>query len=332
VLRYIVRRILISIPLLIVGSFLVFGLVQGMGDPLGEWKLQKPRSPQEIELAYQQTGYNDPFFERYAKWAGGFVTGDWGKSVIPGSGAKDVQEEVLHGLWTTARLVIGAEVLALLIGMTVGVIGAVRQYSIFDYSATGAAFILFSMPVFCIGLMLKSAAIPFNDFLQSLGMERWITTAGPPPGGFSGSFGHQIGQYVGTFFLPTVALLAIQFALYSRFQRASMLDVLGQDYVRTAQAKGLSSGRVIFRHAFRNGLIPVITVFAVNFGQLIGGAVITESVFNWSGMGKLLIRSIYEKEPYMVLGVVMVTAIGVIISNLIADVLYAYLDPRIRLG
>jgi ABC-type dipeptide/oligopeptide/nickel transport system permease component len=325
VFRYIVRRILISIPLLIVGSFLVFSLVQGMGDPLGEWKLQKPRSPQEIELAYERTGYNDPFLERYVHWAGGFVTGDWGSSVVPGSGTRDVQEEVIHGLWTTARL-------ALLSGMAVGVIGAVRQYSIFDYSATGAAFVLFSMPVFCIALMLKSAAIPFNDFLQSIGLERWITTAGPPPGGFSGSFGHQITQYIGTFMLPTISLLAIQFALYSRFQRASMLDVLGQDYVRTAQAKGLSSSRVVFRHAFRNGLIPVITVFAVNFGQLIGGAVITESVFNWSGMGRLLIRSINEKEPYMVLGVVMVTAIAVIISNLIADILYAYLDPRIRLG
>lgn len=330
--RYIVRRILITIPLLLVGSFLVFALVQGMGDPLEEWKLQKPRTTEEIAQAYERTGYNEPFFDRYVDWVGGFVTGDWGTTVIPGSGSKDVQTEVMHGLWTTFRLVIGAEILALLIGMAVGVIGAVRQYSIFDYSATGVAFILFSMPVFCIGLMLKSAAIPFNDFLESLGMERWITTAGPPPGGFSGSFGHQVTQYIGTFLLPTISLLAIQFALYSRFQRASMLDTLGQDYVRTAQAKGLSHGRVIFRHAFRNGLIPVITVFAVNFGQVIAGAVITETVFNWSGMGRLLIRSIYEKEPYMVLGVVMVTAIGVVLFNLIADILYARLDPRIRLG
>lgn len=330
--RYIVRRVLISIPLLIVGSFLVFALVQGMGDPLGEWKLTRPRSAEEIALAYERTGYNDPFLERYVNWAGGFVTGDWGTTVIPGSGVRDVQDEVFHGFWTTVRLVIGAEILALLIGMSVGVIGAVRQYSIFDYSATGVAFVLFSMPVFCIGLMLKSVAIPFNDFLETLGLDRWITTAGPPPGGFAGSLGHQITQYIGTFLLPTLSLLAIQFALYSRFQRASMLDVLGQDFVRTAQAKGLSSGRVIFRHAFRNGLIPVVTVFAVNFGAVIAGAVITETVFNWSGLGRLLIRSILEKEPYMVLGVVMVTAFIIIICNLIADILYAYLDPRIRLG
>jgi peptide/nickel transport system permease protein len=332
VFRYIVRRILITIPLLIIASFLVFALVQAMGDPLGEWKLQKPRTPDEISAAYDRTGYNDPFFERYGKWVGGFVQGDWGTTVIPGSGAKDVKAEVMHGLWTTIRLVIGAEILALLLGMAVGVIGAVRQYSIFDYTATGFAFVMFSMPVFCVGLMLKSAAIPFNDFLQSLGMERWITTAGPPPGGFSGDFGHQILQYVGTFLLPTISLLVIQFALYSRFQRASMLDVLGQDYVRTAQAKGLSNSRVIFRHAFRNGLIPVVTVFAVNFGGIMGGAIITETVFNWSGMGKLLIRSIIEKEPYMVLGIVMVTAVAVVLFNLIADILYAYLDPRIRLG
>ncbi|MCE7008505.1 ABC transporter permease [Kibdelosporangium philippinense] len=331
-LRYIVRRILITIPLLIVGSFLVFALVQGMGDPLGEWKLVEPRSPDEIAAEYERMGYDDPFFERYGNWIAGFVQGDWGTTVIPGAGERDVKTEVMHGLWTTFRLVIGAEILALMIGMAVGVIGAIRQYSIFDYAATGVAFALFSMPVFCIGLILKSAAIPFNDFLQSIGMDRWITTAGPPPGGFNGSFGHQVTQYIGTFLLPTLALLAIQFALYSRFQRASMLDVLGQDYVRTAQAKGLSSSRVVFRHAFRNGLIPVITVFAVNFGSIVTGAVITETVFNWSGMGRLLIRSIYDKEPYMVLGVVMVTAIIVVAANLIADLLYARLDPRIRLG
>lgn len=333
--RYIIRRILITIPLLLVASFLVFALTHAMGDPLGEWKLQQPpKSPQQIAAAYEMTGFNKPFLTQYVDWLGAFLSGDWKTGVVPGSGYtnKPVDDEVFRALWITFRLVIGAELLALLIGMTVGVIGAVRQYSLFDYSVTGFAFVMFSMPVFCLGLMLKSAAIPFNDFLETLGMDRWITTAGPPPGGFSGSFGEQVVQYLGTFLLPTVTLLAIQFALYSRFQRASMLDILNQDYVRTAQAKGLSKGRVVFRHAFRNGLIPVTTVFAVNFGAIFGGAVITETVFSWSGMGRLLIESINRKEPYLLMGLMMVTAVLIILFNLIADILYAYLDPRIRLG
>ncbi|TCO58569.1 ABC transporter permease [Actinocrispum wychmicini] len=333
--RYIIRRILITIPLLIVGSFLVFALVQAMGDPLGEWRLlPPPKSPEQIAAALNTAGYNKPFFPRYLDWLGSFVTGDWKKGVVPGSSAfgRDVKTEVFHGLGNTARLVIGAEILALTLGMAIGVLGAVRQYSLTDYAVTGWAFVMFSMPVFCLGLMLKSVAIPLNDWFESLGTERWLVTAGPPPGGFSGSVGHQIVQYIGVFLLPTLTLLCIQFALYSRFQRASMLDVLNQDYVRTAQAKGLSQSRVVFRHAYRNGLIPVLTVFAVNFGTLITGAVITETVFGWSGMGKLLIRSITDKEPYMVLGVVMVTAISIVFFNLLADILYARLDPRIRLG
>lgn len=334
-LRYIIRRILITIPLLLVGSFLVFALVQAMGDPLEEWRLLPPaKTPEQIAAALHTAGYDQPFLQRYLDWLGSFVRGDWKTGVVPGSSAfgRSVSDEVFHGFWTTARLVLGAEFLAVVLGMTIGVLGAVRQYSILDYTITGWAFVMFSMPVFCLGLILKSVAIPLNDWFESLGTERWIVTASDPPSGYTGSFGHEILQYLGVYILPTITLLCIQFALYSRFQRASMLDVLNQDYVRTAQAKGLSKSRVVFRHAYRNGLIPVVTVFAVNFGTVITGAVITETVFSWSGMGKLLIRSITEKEPYMVLGVVMVTAIVIVIFNLLADILYAYLDPRIRLG
>lgn len=333
--RYIVRRILITIPLLIVASFIVFLLTKAMGDPLGEWKVAPPpKTPEQIANAYERIGYNEPFFTQYFDWITAFIQGDWKTGVVPGSGliGKSVSTEVLNGVWITFRLVIGAEILALLIGMAVGVIGAVRQYSVFDYSVTGIAFIMFSMPVFCLGLMLKSVAIPFNDFLETLGMDRWIVTSGPPPGGFTGGIGEQIIDYIGAFLLPTLALLAIQFALYSRFQRASMLDVMNQDYVRTAEAKGLAKSRVVFKHAFRNGLIPVTTVFAVNFGAIFGGAVVTEQVFGWSGMGKLLVDSVQRKEPYMLMGWLMVTAVLIVLFNLIADILYAYLDPRIRLG
>ena len=330
-IRYIIRRILISIPLLIVASFLCFLLTNAMGDPLGEWKLQKPRTPAEISAAYERTGYNKPLIPRYVNWATNFVKGDWGQTVVPGNAGQEVKPQILKAFWISARLVVGAEIIALLIGMLVGVIGAVRQYSIFDYTVTGFAFTMFSMPLFCIALVLKYGGIQLNNWLESLGADRWIVTAGPPPGGFSGGIGEQIFQYTGAYVLPTICLVAIQFALYSRFQRASMLDVLNQDYVRTAQAKGISQARVVFRHAYRNALIPVATVASLNFGSLVGGAVITETVFGWSGMGRLLVQSIEGLEPYMVLGLMMVTAVFIVLFNLIADVLYAFLDPRIRL-
>ncbi|MFI9816956.1 ABC transporter permease [Saccharothrix variisporea] len=329
--RYIIRRLLISIPLLIAASFLCFGLTTAMGDPLGEWKLQKPRTEAEISLAYERTGYNKPFLERYVKWAGDFVTGDWGETVVPGNAGKPVKDELFKAFTVTLRLIIGAELIALCLGVAIGVIGAVKQYSIFDYTATGIAFAMFSMPLFCVALILKAGGIQLNNWLESIGLDRWIITAGPPGDGFKGSFGEQIFQYTGAYTLPTICLVVIQFALYSRFQRASMLDTLNADYVRTAQAKGVSQARAIFKHAFRNALIPVITVSSLNFGANFGGAVITETVFGWSGMGKFLVDAVVKLEPYQVLGFMMLTAIFVIVFNLIADILYAFLDPRIRL-
>jgi ABC-type dipeptide/oligopeptide/nickel transport system permease component len=329
--RYIIRRLLISIPLLIAASFLCFSLTTMMGDPLGEWKLQRPRTEGEISAAMIRAKTDMPFLERYGSWAANFVQGDWGTTVVPGNSTVDVKDKVFSAIWVTARLVLGAELIALTIGVAIGVIGAVRQYSIFDYGATGTAFVMFSMPLFCLALMVKYVGIEFNDFLEQNGFGRWLRTAGPPDGGFHGGIGDQFYQYTGSYILPTICLVSIQFALYSRYQRASMLEVLNADYVRTAQAKGLSQARVVFRHAFRNALIPIATVFALSLGATISGAVITETVFAWNGMGRLIVDAVNDKEPYMVLGFMMVTAVFIIICNLIADLMYAVLDPRIRL-
>ena len=329
--RYIIRRILISVPVLIVASFLCFALVTSMGDPLGTWKTTKPRSPGAIAAEEHLIGYDKPFFERYGNWAVHFVEGDWNKDVTPGSDLAPVKSTVMSALWTTVKLVLIAELIAIIIGVIIGVIGAVRQYSIFDYSVTGIAFTLFSMPLFCIAIMVKAGGIQFNNWLESIGGDRWITTSGPPPGGFHGGFGQLFSQYTGAYILPVICLLAIEFALYSRFQRGSMLEVLNTDYVRTAQAKGLSQARVTLRHAFRNALIPVVTVASLNVGALFSGAVITETVFGWQGMGVLIVKSVENIEPWMVLGWLMVTATFIILFNLIADIVYAFLDPRIRL-
>jgi ABC-type dipeptide/oligopeptide/nickel transport system permease component len=335
VIRYTIRRILISIPVLVLASFLCFALVTAMGDPLGEWKSSHYRTPESIAHEEQTVGYDQPFFERYGTWAADFVKGDWRTNVVPGDPDVQVKQQIGTALWITIKLVLLAEVAALIIGVVIGVISAVRQYSIFDYSVTGIAFVLFAMPLFCIALMLKVGGIQFNNWLQSVfhlsDANRWIITAGPPPGGFAGSFFHQLYQYSGAYVLPGLSLIAIELALYSRFQRASMLETLNADYVRTAQAKGISQARVVLRHAFRNALIPVVTVAAIQFGAVFSGAIITETVFNWHGMGKLIVDAVSHKEPWMVQGWLMVTAICIIVFNLIADVLYAFLDPRIRL-
>lgn len=330
-IRYVIRRLLISIPVLIAASLLVFGLTTAMGDPLGEWKAAKPRTAGEVAAAEERAGTNKPFFERYVTWAVNFVQGDWGTKVTPGNGSQEVRPTVLKALGVTARLVIGAELISLVIGLGIGVLGAVRQYSLADYTATGLAFIMYSMPIFCVAIMIKYAGIEFNNLLQDLGFNRWLRTAGPPDGGFSGSFTEQLYQYTGAYILPTICLVVINFAAYSRFQRASMLENLNSDYVRTAQAKGLSQSRVIFRHAWRNALIPISTLFALNMGLAFVGAIVTETVFGWQGMGRVLVDSVTQKEPYMVLGFLMVTATGIILLNLAVDILYAVLDPRIRL-
>ncbi|MBO0839506.1 MAG: ABC transporter permease [Sciscionella sp.] len=330
--RYFVRRVLIAIPILLIGTFISFIAVASSGDPLGSLRMKPGITQATINQTAHDLGLDQPILSRYWHWLTSFVRGDWGYSVAVGQGKADVKSTVLTALWNTSRLVVGAEVIALIIGAAIGVLAAMWQYSIFDYIATGVAFLMFSMPLFCVAILLENFGISLNQFLESIGISHWITLNGPPVDGFTGGFGHQIFQYTGTFILPTITLMLISFAAYSRFQRASMLETMNMDYVRTARAKGLSSGRVVFRHAMRNALIPITTLFALNFGSTFGGAIITENVFNWQGMGKLLVTSVEQYDPPMLMGWLVVTGALVILFNLLADLVYSYLDPRIRLG
>ncbi|MCP2165632.1 ABC transporter permease [Goodfellowiella coeruleoviolacea] len=331
-IRYTIRRVLISIPILVVGTFLAFIMVASAGDPLAELRAKPGVTEEDVHNLSVALGLDQPVLVRYWHWVTNFVQGDWGTSVALGQARADVYTVVTDSFFVTLRLVVGAEILALVLGMAVGVLAAVKQYSIFDYAATSVAFLMFSMPVFCVAVVLKDYGIQLNNVLTSMGMDRWLTTAGPPSGGFSGNVGEVIFKYTGTFLLPTVSLMLISFAAYSRFQRSSMLETLHSDYVRTARAKGISSARVTFRHAFRNALIPVVTLFSFNAGSVLTGAIITETVFGWNGMGKLLVNAVRQFDPNMLMGWLVVTATLVVVFNLVADLLYGVLDPRIRLG
>lgn len=383
---FIIKRLLAAIPLLFVTSIFTFVLVINAGDPLEDLRLRPGISPEVIRAEEARLGLDKPARERYVTWITNFVQGDMGQDVR----SRDVWPQLWRAMQVTLRLVVFAAVVAVVLGVSVGVISAVRQYSAFDYSMTGLAFLFFAMPVFWFAYLLKEfGAIRLNDWLENPGVSsfallvltiavglaawgwarhrRWragrqaltavvggivtllllgwfdrvvadsewsrvIPTVGASSPRPPEEFWPRMQDYFWHLLLPSITLIAISFAGYSRYERASMLDNLGSDHVRTARAKGLSERRVVFRHAFRNSLIPLTTVVALDFGVLISGAIITERVFAWKGMGSFFIDGLQTADPNKVLAFVMVTAISVVVFNTIADILYALLDPRIRVG
>jgi peptide/nickel transport system permease protein len=325
VAAFVLRRVLVSIPLLLVASFLVFVLVANSGDPLQELRVNPRVSPAQIARREQELNLNEPVLERYALWLGNAVTGDFGED----NRGSEVRPQLWRALQITLRLVVVAIVVAVALAVAVGVVGALRQYSAFDYATTFAAFLFFSLPVFWLAALLKEyAALRLNDLFGTT----WVYTIGEASPRFDGGFFARMGDYAGHTVLPALTLILISFAQYSRYQRASMLDVLGSDYVRTARAKGLPRRTVVVRHALRNALIPVTTIVAIDFGVVLGGTIVTERVFGWNGMGTLLIDGIRDVDVNVVQAWLLVTAVIVVVFNLLADVAYAWLDPRIRSG
>ncbi len=506
---FVVRRLIVSFFVLLVATFLVYLLVVLSGDPLSYLATdQSPNKAQKIALVIERLNLTDPIPQRYLGWLGG-VAG----CALPGAectlgltkDGQQVSDLLTAAIGSTLRLVLAATVLAIIIGVGVGIVSALRQYSGFDYTITFSAFLFFSLPLFWVAVLLKQfVAIRFNDWLAdpriglptllvlsvlsaltwraviggdrrrrwivtgvafaataailySLSVSSWfarpalgpvlltllsvgsavavtqltagverrnvlyatvgtalvgvvssfvlapvladpswatilllllvgvligagigyaaggldrgqaarasavtaaltglwifidltlqavpaysravggrvIATIGSNTPGFEGTFWERFLDTATHLLLPTLALLLISFATYSRYTRATMLETLNQDYVRTARAKGLTERTVIMRHAFRNALIPVTTLMTYDFGFVLGGAVITETVFGWQGMGRLFIRGLLEYEPNPVMAFFIVVAVSIVVFNLIADVLYAYLDPRIRVS
>ena len=323
VARLALRRLLISIPVLFVASILVFTMVANSGDPLADLVLNPRTPPAVIARRRAELNLNKSVVTRYRIWITHFVRGDFGKT----NDSVPVRPLLLRRLGVTLRMVLAAMLLAMFLAVLLGVTAAVRQYSVLDYGTTFVGFLLLAMPVFWFAALLKEyAAVRLNHWLG----HTWIYTIGDATPNLEGGFWHNIGNYLGHLILPTIALAGVFIAAWSRYQRSSMLDVLNTDYVRLAKAKGLPARRVLFRHALRTALIPMTTVVAIDFGAIFGGAVITETVFDWKGMGDLLITGVRHTDVNIVQAWLMVTAIIVILFNLLADVLYGVLDPRIR--
>jgi peptide/nickel transport system permease protein len=320
---YIGRRLLYSVPVLIVASFIAFWGVRSTFDPTAKYRASRDAA-RIIAEKRKELGLDRPIVLQWWTWITHFARGDWGTS---SSTNDDVREMITRALGFTMQLIFWGILIALVISISVGVFSAVRQYSAGDYIFTGLAYLGIAMPVFWFALMA-------NQFLSIWPKDHFHLHN--PIFYFVGL--HSTGQsgvnldYFRHLALPVFALTVQIIAVWSRFQRASMLDVLSADYVRTARAKGLPPRTVIFKHSLRNALLPLVSQTAVDIGALFGGLIITESIYSIPGMGRLFIGGLQTGDVNVVLAWMMVSAIFVILFNLIADLVYGILDPRIRLA
>ncbi|MFR9801745.1 ABC transporter permease [Pseudonocardia sp. RS010] len=323
-LAFAVRRILYSLPVLLVASFIIFALGSASADPLAPLREKNPPAPQSvIDAETVRLHLDQPLIPRYLGWLGGLFTGDFGPSVVS---TADIGTDLADRFLVTMRLIALAMVIALLLAVLIGVLTAVKQYTTFDYTATFVGFLFLAMPAFWFAILLKQAGIDFNNAVGTQAIYTIGQVSVPAPQGA----GAYVLDVLGHMVLPTISLALISYAAWSRFTRASMLEVMNSDYVRLARAKGLSRRTVMVKHALRTALIPLTTVTALDIASIIGGAVVTENVFQWKGMGDYLVTSIRTNDVYATASWLLVAATVVIAFNLIADLLYGVLDPRIR--
>jgi len=313
--RFLLRRLGQSLLLLVLVSMLGFAMLHlTPGGPLSQFANTPGMSEEDLRRLATQMGLDRPMIVQYADWAAGMVTGDWGRSYRDDM---PVLMVIASRLGATIRLMLTALLFAILLGCAIGTIGAVRRYSLFDQITTVGAMVALSIPTFWFGLVVI--------YVFSIEL-RWLPPGNIAPVGDEGfwvSLHHLIG--------PAMVLGLVTTAIWSRFMRSAMLEVMAQDYVRTARAKGLPERMVLATHALRNALLPMITLAGLEFPTLLGGALVTETVFTWPGMGRLFLDSIGYRDYPVIMGVLMFTAVMVIIGNLIADVLHVVADPRIRL-
>jgi peptide/nickel transport system permease protein len=319
-LLYVIRRLLQIVPLLLVISALIFALLYAMpGDPLYRMLQDIPHlRPEDYERLRKLYGFDDPFYVQYWKWL-------WQLLQLNPGYSREYGQPVFEIIWPALKNTLVLTVLAVVIGKTIaillGIFSAVRQYSLGDYFLTGATFIAYSVPAFWLGLMLIIV------FSVKLG---WLPTSGIVNADFTPGSWEATVDWLKHLILPVAVLAISEIIQVQRFMRSSMLEVLRQDYLTTARAKGLSEIIVVGRHALKNALIPVVTIIAVTMPRVVGGSTVVETVFAYPGMGRLLYTSIMGNDYVVAMTVVMIIAVTVVVFNLLADIIYGWLDPRIR--
>jgi len=318
--RFILKRLMQSALLIFLVLTITFFLLHvAPGDPMAKYYNRPGISPETVKMMRAKFGLDRPVTEQYVKWITNFTRGDFGYSLHYN---RPVRNLILEAIPNTLRLTVAALLLYIVIGISLGIISAVKKDSIFDKVNTVAALFLYSIPSFWLSLMLififslKLGILP-SSHMQSIGMEG---------AGWFELFCDRARHLA----LPAFVLGVASAAGMARYMRGSMLDVLREDYIRTARAKGLENKRILLKHAFRNAAIPVVTIIGLSIPFLLGGAVVIEKIFSWPGMGRLAVDAIYARDYPVVLAVNFVVGVMVIMGNLMADVGYAILDPRIK--
>lgn len=307
--RYIIRRLLQSVIVVLGVSLLVFVILYQTGDPV--ILMASPDATQEqIDQLRESLGFNRPWYVQYLDFITDAARGDFGTSLRQGQPVFDL---IIDRLPATLRLAVAAFALSVFLSIPIGILSATKRNSIWDNLTMGFALLGQSLPVFFLGVML------IYIFAGRLG---WLPSFGQGDGSLGSTLKHLI--------LPAITLGTFSLARNARLVRSTLLEVLGLDYIKTARSKGLSERIVVYRHALKNALIPVVTIFGLEFGTLLGGAIITETVFAWPGVGRMIILAIQQRDFPLVVGSVMILAMMFVVLNLIVDILYGIIDPRVR--
>ena len=317
-IRFLIRRILLGIVVMWLITVAVFALFFVAPNDVARTLAGRQATPEVIASIQQRLGLSQPLWKQYLDFVGNALHGNLGYDYyhqVP------VTTIVAQALPITLSLVLGAAVLWMVLGLSSGVISAVRPRSVLDRGVTVFALVFYSMPSFLLGILLL-----FFFYFE-------LTLAGYPvfPAGGYAPLSDGIGPWVQHLVLPWITLALLSAAVYTRLMRGSMLDVLGEDYIRTARSKGLRESRVTMRHGVRSALTPVVTQFGIDVGQLLGGVVVTETVFSLPGLGKTAIDAINQQDLPVIIGIVLFASAAVVVANILVDVGYALLDPRVRL-
>jgi peptide/nickel transport system permease protein len=339
--RYILKRILQGIPLLLIISIILFVLMMNMGDPVATMGGRRVTRSSDRERLRRQLGLDKPMYTQYVYW---LIGNDWAKVDMDGDGVaetsgtrlgvlrgdfgtslvnrKPVMQVISERLPNTLILMLASEIIIILGALLVGIYSALRQYSIADNTITALLFIGYSMPVFFIALI--------SMYIFAVLFKRWGLPYLPTVGMFDPQIGKTPGQVLLHMVLPVLSMAIISFAAYSRYIRSTMLEVMSQDYIRTAKSKGLPHREVVFIHALKNASLPIVTVVGLDLPLLLGGAVVTERIFAWPGMGRLFLDHVDRADLPVIMGILMLIAVAVVVFQLLTDIVYAWLDPRIR--
>ena len=323
-LRYVLRRLAWAIPTLIFVTFLVYIALRIGADPVASYKRINPRATKAKIAQYIEVNGLDPNYVRgYFRWLGNFVTLDWPRSI---KGSREVWPQLKDALANTIRLGVAASSVGIVIGLGLGVFAALRPGGRRDVAVNTAAFVGISIPPYVSAILFQLVFAVY--WSRWFGSTLFPTSGVYPPG----QMGFDLGLMIKHMVLPTFVVAIQIIAVYSRYMRSSLLDVLSSEYMRTARSKGISEARVLFRHGLRNALIPVVTIAALDVGAIVGGLIITENVFSYPGMGKYFLSAFGEGDfPLLMPWMVLIVA-STLFFNLLADISYAWLDPRIRLG